>query len=136
MSLTPNSVKLAVSNPNFYKNQNEFWQMLCYLFTDYQSIPVWRQIDEDTFRLIIEQLHVVIENVYEYSVLTSNQNLLEQVYFSALTRIKGQRPLTLFMAKEKTSVLQAFHHLYKQLFRMIVESKGPYMPIFGSVKNK
>ena len=79
-SLTPNAVKLAVQSPTFHQNKNQFWKMLCFLFTDYQGTKVYQHIDHTTFCLIMEQLHVVIENTDEYSTIASNKNLLKQLY--------------------------------------------------------
>ena len=127
-SLTPNAVKLAVQSPTFHQNKNQFWKMLCFLFTDYQGTKVYQHIDHTTFCLIMEQLHVVIENTDEYSTIASNKNLLKHVYYAGLTQTKGHRTITQWQATEKTTTLQAFHYLYKQLFQMKL-----VLPTFGKI---
>ena len=127
-TLTPNSVKQAIENPTFYQNKNQFWQMLCFLFTDYQGTSVYKHIDNVTFGRIIEQLHVVIENTEQYSTIQSNKNLLKHVYYAGLTQTKGMKSIAQWQATEKTTTLQAFHHLYKQLFQLKLN-----MPLFGHI---
>ena len=127
-SLTPNAVKLAVQNPTFHQNKNQFWKMLCFLFADYQDTKVYKHIDNITFSMIMEQLQVVIENTDEYSTIASNKNLLKHVYYAGLTQTKGANSIAQWQATEKTTTLQAFHYLYKQLFQMKL-----VLPTFGKI---
>ncbi len=130
-SLTPVSVSQAIQNPLFHENKNQFWKMLCYIFTDYNNMKVYHHLDSETFSMIIEQLHVVLENTAEYSTIASNQDLLKNVYYAGLTRTKGVKSLSQWQATEKTTTLQAFHYLYKQLFQLKMS-----LPNFGHVDNK
>jgi hypothetical protein len=127
-SLTPNSVKQAIQDPTFHQNKSQFWKMLCFLFTDYQDKKVYNHIDNITFSMIMEQLHVVMENTEEYSTIASNKNLIKHVYYAGLTQTKGHNSLTRWQATEKTTTLQAFHYIYKQLFHMKLT-----LPTFGKV---
>ena len=127
-TITPENVTIAVTNPTFHQNHTQFWQMLCYLFTDHEQQKVWRKISEETFRTIMEQLHVVMESTDQYSTIRSNQHLLYQVYMTGLISIKGGRSVAQFQAHERYSVLQSFHYLYKQLFALNVS-----MPLFCHV---
>jgi hypothetical protein len=129
MSLTPISVTQALDTATFFQNQDQFWKMLCYIFTDYQGQKVWRQIPSDAHRSIIEQLQVVIENTDSFDTIHSNKNLLYHVYFAALISIKGKRTLTDFHAYEKPTVLIGFHHLYKLLLQLKMD-----MPLFAHIK--
>ena len=122
---TPEDVCKAVAIPTFFENHDEFWKMSCYLFTNHNGQKVWSQLPTDTFRTIIEQLHVVMENTEQYSTIVSNQGLLYHLYFAALHKIKGPRSVAQFMAHEKPSVLSGFHYVYKQLFHLKV-----VMPLF------
>tara|TARA_B110000046_G_C12715836_1_gene282520 strand:+ start:41 stop:481 length:441 start_codon:yes stop_codon:yes gene_type:complete len=128
LALTPRNVTLAITNPTFHQNHPQFWKMLCYLFTEHEQKKVWQHIDKDTFRTIMEQVHVVMENTDQYRLLRSNQQLLYHVYMAALTSIKASRSVAQFQGHERYSVLQAFHYLYKQLFAMNV-----VMPLFCHV---
>ena len=127
-TITPALVSSAVANPTFHQNHTQFWQMLCYLFTDHEQQKVWRKIPVDTFRTIMEQLNVVMEATEHYSTIRSNKQLLYHVYMAGLVSIKGGRTVAQFQAHERYSVLQAFHYLYKQLFALKVA-----MPLFCHV---
>jgi len=124
--LTPEHVCKAVAIPTFFEKHDEFWKMLCYLFTSHNGQKVWEQLPLDTVRTIMEQLHMVIESTESYSTISSNQGLLYHVFFALLRRVKGGRSVSQFMAYEKYSVLTGFHHVYKQLYHMNV-----VMPLFG-----
>lgn len=123
--LTPQHVVNAVSNPNFYQNQPQFWNMLNFLFSDYNGVKVWRHLKADTFRTIAEQTHVVMESVQEYEQISSKQKLLYHLYFITLASVRGNRSVSEFQAYERPSVLKAIHYLYKQLRQMKMT-----MPLF------
>ena len=128
-SLTPSSVSAAVQVPTFYQNVSQFWKMLCYLFTDYQGQKVWKHLPVDTFRSIIEQLHVVIENTQNFDTIRSNKDLLYHVYFACLISVKQHQTVSEFHAWENPPVLKGFHHLYKILRQLNFD-----MPLFAHVK--
>lgn len=128
-TLTPQSVVIAINNPTFHQNHQQFWKMLCYLFTDFQGGKVWQHIDPNTFKTIMEQLHVVMENTQQYSTIRSNKQLLYHVYMSALKRVKASKTVAQWQAHEKYSVLTAFHYLYKQLLALKFD-----MPLFSHVE--
>jgi len=129
MSLTPASVTVAVATPTFFQQHDQFWKMLCYLFTDYQGRRVWRQVSADTHRLIIEQLQVVIESTDDFNTIRSQKHLLYRIYFAALISIRAAGTVSQFHAFEKTTVLTGFHHLYKLLLQLHFD-----MPLFASVQ--
>jgi hypothetical protein len=128
---TPQDVEKAVNSPTFYQNPKQFWQMMCYLLSKHEGEFVWKLIKVESFKLIMEQLQVVIENTAEYSTIQSNKNLLYHIYITALERIKGGRSVAEFMAYEDTTVLKAFHYLYKQLFQLKIT-----LPLFGHLPEK
>ena len=125
---SPQDVDKAVSTPTFFQNQDQFWKMLCYLFTTHEEKYVWELIQVDTFRTIIEQLTVVMENCDQYSTIKSNKDLLYHVYVAALKRIRGGRTVSEFHAYEKFPVLAGFLYLYKQLFHLKMN-----MPLFAQI---
>lgn len=129
ISLAPSAVTAAVQNPTFYQNVPQFWKMMCYLFSDYQGKKVWRHLPVDTFRSVIEQLHVVIENTENFGTIRSNKDLLYHVYFVSLISIKQNRTISEFHAWENPPVLKGIHHLYKLLRQL-----GFEMPLFAHVK--
>lgn len=125
---SPADVDTAVSNPTFFQNHAQFWEMLCYLFTKHGQEEVWKLVQVDTLRTIVEQLQVVMETTNDYSVIQSNKDLLYHVYIVSLQRIKGGRTVAEMMAYERHSVLYGFHYLYKQLFQLKIN-----LPLFGHV---
>lgn len=128
--MTPQNVTEAVSNPTFYQNRPQFWNMLNFLFSGYQGQKVWRYLSADTFRSIVEQTHVVMEAEDEYNHISDKRQLLYHVYFVGLVSIKAKRSVAEFQAYEKPSVLLAIHYLYKQLRSMKLK-----MPLFCHIPN-
>ena len=102
VSMNPTQVTTAVSNPHFYQNKESFWQMLCYLFSDYQSQKVHTFLPPDTFRNISVQLYSLIESVDvdKFHIIQSNAKLLYHTYFLLLKNIRAQKTITWMLAKE------------------------------------
>ena len=125
-SLTPAAVTTAIQTPEFHQNQAEFWKMLCFLFQDYEGQKVWEHLPRDTLRAICEQLHMVMESVPEYSVIQINRNLLYNVYFVILSKVRGPKTISRFHGDETPAFLTALHHLYKALLQLRMP-----MPLFG-----
>lgn len=126
MSLTPAAVTAAIQTPGFHQNQIQFWKMLCFLFQDYEGQKVWEHLPRDTIRSICEQLHAVMESVEDYSTIQSNRNLLYNVYFVILSKVRGPKTISRFHGDETPIFLNALHQLYKTLLQL----KMP-MPLFG-----
>ena len=127
-NLTPQHVVAAISNPNFYQNQTQFWNMLSFLFSDYNGQKVWRHLQADTFRSIVEQTQVVMESTHDYSQISNNKKILYHLYFISLSSIRGNRTISEFQAYEKTSVIKAIYYLYKHLRQVKFE-----MPLFCDI---
>ena len=130
-SLTPASVTAALQTPGFHQNQEQFWRMLRFLFQDHQEKKVWEHLPPDTVRNICEQLHMVMESVEEYSTLQINRNLLYNVYFVILSKVRGPKTVSRLHADESAVFLSALHHLYKTLLQL----KMP-MPLFGRAQRE
>lgn len=126
MSLTPAAVTAAIQTPGFHQNQTQFWKMLCFLFQDYEGQKVWEHLPRDTLRIICEQLHAVMESVEEYSTIQSNRNLLYNVYFVILSKVRGPKTISRFHGDETPTFFTALHQLYKTLLQL----KMP-MPLFA-----
>lgn len=130
VSMNPTQVTTAVSNPHFYQNKESFWQMLCYLFSDYQSQKVHTFLPPDTFRNISVQLYSLIESVDvdKFHIIQSNAKLLYHTYFLLLKNIRAQKTITWMLAKESPEVLISIYQLYKLLLMRL--KPGP-MPLFA-----
>ena len=125
--MNPHQVTVAVSQPNFYVRKKEFWQMLWFLFNDYQSQKVHTFLPQNTFRKICTQLHALIEAEPDYAVLESNQNLLYRTYFVILKNIRAHKTITRMTVDETPEVMMALYQLYKRLLEL---KPGP-MPLFA-----
>jgi hypothetical protein len=131
--MDPAQVTAAVSNALFYKQRNSFWQMLCYLMSDYQGQKVHTFLPPDTFRKICVQLHRLIESYMVVQVgnddraLQSNANLLYQIYFVLLKNIRAHKTITRMTVDEHPDVLMALHKIYSHLRQL---NAGP-MPLFA-----
>ena len=121
------SVVQAVSVPTFHHNHEQFWKMLHLLFTQYKGKLVHTQLDTDTFRKIICQLHQVIESTEEYDVILKNGELIFHVYFVALASIRGIRTNSEMHCYESPTVLKSLYQTYRLLFKM----KRTTLPGFG-----
>lgn len=128
-TMNPTKVSAAVSNPQFYAQQQSFWQMLCYLFTDYQGKKVHSFLPVDTFRKICLQTHALIESIEpdDYTILESNKALLYHTYFVVLKNIRAQKTITRMTVDETPDLLMALYQLYKRLLQL---KPGP-MPLFA-----
>lgn len=128
-TMSPNNVTTAVSDPHFYTQQQAYWRMLCYLFTDYQGQKVHSFLPPETFRKICLQTHALIESIDpdNYSVLESNRTLLYHAYFVILKNVRAQKTITRMTVDESPDFLMALYQLYKRLLQL---KPGP-MPLFA-----
>ena len=133
-NLNPSSVTVAVSDPQFYKQRKTFWQMLAYLFADYQGQKVHNFLTPDTFRKICVQLCSLVDAESDFAVIESNAQLLYHVYFLLLRNIRAQKSMTLMITQERRATLTALYNLYKWLRELrsksVNDEKWP-MPQFG-----
>lgn len=125
-SLTPDTVTAAIQTPGFHQNHKQFWQLLCFLFQDYEGQKVWEHLPRDTMRKLCEQLHAVMESMEDYGVIQSNRNLLYNTYFVILSKVRGPKTNSRFHGDETPAFMTALHQLYKTLLQL----KMP-MPLFG-----
>lgn len=114
-AMNPQQVTAAVSNPSFYRQKKPFWQMLCYLFVDYQGRKVHQFLPPDTFRSICLQLHALIEDEDDYAVIQSNAKLLYHTYFILLGNIRANKTITRLIVDENQDLLTALYQTYKRL---------------------
>lgn len=136
-NLNPSSVTVAVSDPQFYKQRKTFWQMLAYLFADYQGQKVHNFLTPDTFRKICVQLCSLVDAENDFAVIESNAQLLYRVYFLLLYNIRSHKTMTHMIAQESRATLTALYNLYKWLREIrskSVNEKWP-MPQFGEELN-
>lgn len=123
---SPNQVTQAVSRPDFYLQKKAFWQMLCYLFSDYQGQKVHYFLPKPTFQNICIQLHLLMETEDDFAVIQSNRELLFHVYFLFLSKIRGSKTLTQMTVDETPELNNAIYKLYFELRRL-----GYSMPLYG-----
>lgn len=125
--MNPNQVTAAVSNPHFYSNQQHFWNMLQYLFADYQSRKVHTFLPHQTFRNICIQTNELIESIEDYAVIERNKLLLYHTYYLLIKNIRAQKTVTRMTVDEPPDVLSAMYQLYKRL----LELKAGPMTLFA-----
>ena len=123
---SPDQVSQAVSQPNFYLQKKPFWQMLCYLFSDYQGRKVHYFLPLDTFRKICVQLHLLMQSEEDFAVIQSNRELLFHMYFLFLSKFRGSKTLTQMTVDETPELNSALYKLYFEL-----RSLGYSMPLYG-----
>ena len=123
---SPDLVTRAISQPNFYLQKKSFWQMLCYLFSDYQGQKVHFFLQVDTFRKICLQLHLLMQSEDDFAVVQSNRDLLFHTYFLFLSKIRGSKTLTRMTVDETPELNSALYKLYYELRRL-----GYSMPLYG-----
>ena len=136
-NLNPSSVTVAVSDPQFYKQRKTFWQMLSYLFADYQGQKVHNFLTPDTFRKICVQLCSLVDAESDFAVIESNAQLLYHIYFLLLHNIRAHKTMTYMITQESRATLTALYNLYKWLREIrskSVNEKWP-MPLFGEELN-
>ncbi len=124
---TPSNVTLALNNPNFINNHKQFWQMLCYLFSDFNEQKVWKQLPTNTVRKICIQFHTVLESLTDFAVIQSNRDLLFNVYLMIVKRTKGLNSVSQFHYNESPEFLMALHQIYK----IVLTLKFEKIPLFG-----
>jgi hypothetical protein len=127
---SPADVINALAVPDFCTKHEQFWQMLQFLFTEYNGSLVWTQLPPDTFRTMSVQLHTLIESIEEFEELEFRAELIYQSYFACVTKIRGHNTLQQTLYIESPEVLQALHNVYRLLLRLRV----PTLPLFGHVK--
>lgn len=126
---TPTDVVHAMKNLNFCTQTDQFWEMACYLFTEYNGKVVWNMLPLETFRAMAIQLHAVIEAVDTIAELQSRVELIYRTYIVILTQLRGAATLQQTLYNESPQVLKALHHIYRLLFRLNYQ-----LPLFGHVK--
>lgn len=104
--------------------------MLCYLFQDYEGQKVWEHLPRDTIRNLCEQLHAVMESTEEYATLQTNRNVLYNIYFVILSKVRGPKTISRFHGDETPAFLTALHQLYKTLLQLQMP-----MPLFGHAQH-
>ena len=124
---TPRDVQMAINTPNFCKNQEPFWKMLRFLFTDYNGSPVHSQLDIQTYRKMVCQLHTVIEETESYQKILENRQIIYLVYFVILEALRGHRSNCDMHVRESPEVLKALYQTYRLLLRFECFE----MPLFG-----
>jgi len=133
---TPGLVVSALENKTFYQQREQFWQMLQFLFTKYESGPVWTQVPNESFRSLVVQLPSLIESVDEFRELQVKVELLYQLYFVIVTKFRNcnslHKTLTVseMLLNENPVVLQSLHKFY----HLLVQLKVNNLPLFGHVK--
>tara|TARA_B110000091_G_scaffold7119_2_gene6933 strand:+ start:17916 stop:18305 length:390 start_codon:yes stop_codon:yes gene_type:complete len=127
---TPGNVVSALSNANFWQHQENFWQLMHYLFVEQDGSPVWSVLPAETLRQLSHQLQAVIEATDTIEELQANTPLIYGGYFAIVTRIIGGNTCSEWMANEDPQVLKSVHHLY----RTLVMLKASPLPLFGHVK--
>lgn len=126
---TPNDVIRIVNAHQYGENNIEFWNMLQFLFSDYNGIRFWTQLPRDTFRKMIGQLHRSIDLLPTFDDVKRNAELIYKSYMVMMHQIRGKRSIGETMATEKTETLKSLHNVYRTLFRLSKSS----IPLFGHV---
>ena len=123
---TPQDVVMALDIPEFHKNP-EFWQMLNYLFSNFNGKLVHTHLTNAAFRKLICQLYQFIEWTDDYDFLVTNGELIYHIYFVSLASIRGYRSNAEMHTYESPSVLFALYQTYRLLFKF----KRFNLPCFG-----
>lgn len=131
MASTPQDVMKAVNMPNFSQNHDQFWQMLNFLFTQYNDEFIHTQLDTQTFRKIICQLHQVVEDTTDYDIIIKNSELIYHVYFVALASIRGGRTNSEMHGYETPEVLRSLY----QTYRLLLKFERYNLPCFGHLRS-
>jgi hypothetical protein len=129
-TLTPADVTHAMNVPIFYNQTNSFWNMCSFLFTQHNGRPVWQQVPADTFFKMGEQLYQAVEALPSETVMQQKRLLFYQTYFTIISKTRGLRTQTEWLARSPPDFLQAMHKMYRLLFSM--RNLVPEMPNFGN----
>ena len=131
--MNPTKISEAVSNPQFYEQRTAFWQMLRYMFTDFQGQKVYTFLPPNTFRNVCLQLHRLIESYLVVEIgndntdLQKNAEIVYHTYFLVLRNIRAQKTVTRMMADETPEQLMSLYKIYCHLREL---KAGP-MPLFA-----
>jgi hypothetical protein len=115
------SVKTALSLPNFYQNQEQFWQMLDFIRK--QDI----NLGNYEYHQLARQLDMAIENASNYKTIELSGENIYYAYFLLLSKLKGCKTMQNWMANEEKETLKHLHSIYKLLY----SNCGYQLPGFG-----
>lgn len=129
-TLSSADVTHAMNVPTFYQQTKPFWNMCNFLFTQHEGCIVWQQVPSDTFFKMGEQLHEAVEDLSTENEMQQKRLIFYQTYFVILSKTRGQRTQTEWLARSPPDFLQAMHKMYRLLFSM--RHLVPEMPNFGN----
>lgn len=128
-AITPSTVVHALNVPTFYQQKAQFWNMLSYLFTEYEQKPVWQYLNVATLHQLARQLDLAMESCASEAEVIQKRELFYKTYFVLVTATRGPRTQTEWLAYSPPDFLQAMHKMYRTLFSL--KEKLPPLPNFG-----
>jgi len=117
------NVKNALKLPNFYQNQDQFWNMLGFI-RQKQDI----QLSNCEYRQLSRQLNLAIENAPNYQIITLSGQNIYYIYFLILSKLRGGKTVQNWMVNEKNKTLKDLHCIYKILYTI----HNSQLPGFGN----
>ena len=129
MSLTPTTVTHALDVPTFYKQHEQFWHMLTFLFTEYKNQTVWKQLHPETYSKMAMQLEKVINGLSSEQHLLNRKELFFHAYFVIVEMTRRNQTVAEWMGSSSSEFLTSMHNMYRILYT--IQSHLPNLPLFG-----
>jgi hypothetical protein len=119
---SPTTATHALSTDMFWQS-GQFWPLCRFLFTIYNSSPVWTRMRPESFRQLCS--HTVKKIDYVDGTEETPPELLKNVYFLIVKVVRGSKSNQRFHGDESPEFLKSLHSIYKYLYTI------NSMPLFG-----
>jgi hypothetical protein len=124
--MSSDAVHNALKLNSFYQNQDQFWQMVTYI---YQKQTV---LSKQECQQLASQLYLAIENAPNFQIIQYSAEIIYHLYFIMINQLRGENSIQKWMALENKDTLKNLHQIYKLLYSL----DTPEMPGFGKSLNK